>query len=483
MAENLEQTMGRQGDSSTPPVAAVNAPRDADTKAAPPEPPTRATPPIHLPNELLVQILEYVSHTTTPQTAQTTLASCCLLSRQWYTCAVPFLYAHPHLYGANFDPFVRSICPSINVGIRHSPLAELVKRLDMSGLVHQGSKSVTARLLGRVKGDVESFVAPVASFGSSCMPPLGKCLHLQHLDLSLVSESPALPDLLRTVSRLDELRSFKLPRSAGFGAHYKPSAFPALAWPPKLENLSLSGGIDAHFLHGVVSFPQTLKSLTLEHCPQAKSHAVMTLLRNAVRPLPRLEELTIRNMPRLGGHALDGVCFLLPNLRTLGVSVDYISEAFFDEGHFRHFKDPLDSQTMPVDFVDDGAQQTALTSAASTSTTPTSSQLHTLILTNSGNPGVEDKISPIDIMLALDEGTLPHLRVVRVAKSLRWHAKGTKEEAEALADALEEAARPPGDGREGGGVMQNRQSGVWMFDDSGIEDIRVNSAGAPLMDM
>ena len=34
----------------------------------------------------------------------------------------------------------------------------------MSGLVHNGSKSLTARLLGRVKKRLEEFVAPQASF-------------------------------------------------------------------------------------------------------------------------------------------------------------------------------------------------------------------------------------------------------------------------------------------------------------------------------
>ena len=34
----------------------------------------------------------------------------------------------------------------------------------MSSLVHNGSKSLTARLLGRVKTRLEEFVAPQASF-------------------------------------------------------------------------------------------------------------------------------------------------------------------------------------------------------------------------------------------------------------------------------------------------------------------------------
>ena len=43
-------------------------------------------------------------------------------------------------------------------------VAELVRVLDMSRLVHNGSKSLTTRILGRVKGNLEEFVAPQAPF-------------------------------------------------------------------------------------------------------------------------------------------------------------------------------------------------------------------------------------------------------------------------------------------------------------------------------
>ena len=86
-------------------------------------------------------------------------------SRALYQAATPFLYAEPIIDGSNFDAFVRAICPSVNAHIRTNGLAELVKALDMSRLVHNGSKSVTARILGRVKPNLEAFVAPQASFG------------------------------------------------------------------------------------------------------------------------------------------------------------------------------------------------------------------------------------------------------------------------------------------------------------------------------
>ena len=41
----------------------------------------------------------------------------------------------------------------------------------MSGLVHNGSKSLTARLLGRVKNNLDEFIAPQASFGYADISP------------------------------------------------------------------------------------------------------------------------------------------------------------------------------------------------------------------------------------------------------------------------------------------------------------------------
>ncbi|KAK5113178.1 hypothetical protein LTR85_010996 [Meristemomyces frigidus] len=427
-------------------------------------------PPIYLPDEIIIQVLEYI---TRLKDSQRTLASCCLLSRQWYDAAVPLLYAQPYLYGKNFDPFVRTMCPSINLHVRKSPLSELVKVLNMASLVHQGRPSLTARLLGRAKGSLEEFVAPQASFALNCLAGLSKCTKLRVLDLSLVSEAPPLPDLFKAVAHLQDLRTFRLPRSGGFGAHHKPASF---TWSPNLEDLSLSGGIDGHFLHGVVTFPQTLRSLTIEHCPQAKGYAITHLLKTAVRPLRNLQSLKIRFMPRLSSRALDDILFLLPQIQRLSLSVDYITPAIFDENHFNH---SYNKYVLPsLSGADDDDQLAAVEPLQH-------NNLRTLELTNSGDPGVEDKISPIDIMIAIDEGSLPRLRQVRVAKTLLWHSSLTASDAEALADVLIEASKRDWEdgvgvfagGGQGAGVgkrmdreEQERRkvweqvAGVWMFD-------------------
>lgn len=109
-----------------------------------------------LPHELLEQIFDSLD--------QPSLYACSLTCRSWYASSIAFLYRYPLISGANFDTFVAAICPSINAHVRHNGLASLVKVLDMSRLVHNGRKSLTARLLGRMKGSLESFIAPQATF-------------------------------------------------------------------------------------------------------------------------------------------------------------------------------------------------------------------------------------------------------------------------------------------------------------------------------
>lgn len=394
-------------------------------------------PPVHLPDEIVIQILDYVARL---DYAQTSLCSCCLLSRQWYSAAVPYLYARPWISGKNFDQFYRTIVPSVNLHIRKSPLSELVKMLDMSRLVHEGSKKTTARLLGRTKVNLEYFVAPQASFGITCFAPLSKCKHLKVLNLSFVSESPPLSELFEHIAHLDNLKSLRLPRSAGFSKI--PPSVP-LPWPPKLEDLCLSGGIDVHFLQGTVTFPQTLRSLTIEHCPGAKGHAILNLLRTAVRPLPNLDTLKLSNLPRLSDHSLEDVLLLLPGLRKLSISVDYITPAMFD----------LD---VPKDVLGMSMQDLAPGSRHLLST-DNPCRLAILELTNSGNPGIEEKITPIDVLIAVDEGTLPHLKQVRVARTLYWHQGANADDTDALADRLAEVATLNGNSEE-------LETGVWTID-------------------
>lgn len=116
----------------------------------------KACPP--LPPEVIEQILRHVSD-------QHLLYACSLTSRSWYDSAIPLLYRHPQIGSRNFNAFATVICPSKNPHIRRNGLAELVRVLDMSKLVYNSKKSLTARLLSRTKYNLEEFVAPQATFG------------------------------------------------------------------------------------------------------------------------------------------------------------------------------------------------------------------------------------------------------------------------------------------------------------------------------
>lgn len=116
---------------------------------------------VQLPLEILVQIFSYISK---GGGSQATLHAITLVSRSWYIAAVADLYHSPFITGKNFIKFTNTICPSINAHVRKSELAGFVRTLDLSRLVHEGSKSLTARILGRVKTGLEEFIAPQAFF-------------------------------------------------------------------------------------------------------------------------------------------------------------------------------------------------------------------------------------------------------------------------------------------------------------------------------
>jgi hypothetical protein len=117
---------------------------------------------IYLPPEILIHIFSYLPN---GRASQTTYHAASLVSRSWNLAATAFLYRDPDLSGKNYGAFVRTICPSTKAHIRSSPLAPHVKVLDMTKLTYDGSKSLTARVLGRLKNNLEEFYAPQVSFG------------------------------------------------------------------------------------------------------------------------------------------------------------------------------------------------------------------------------------------------------------------------------------------------------------------------------
>lgn len=172
---------------------------------------------------------------------------------------------------------------------------------------------------------------------------------------------------------------------------------------------------------------------------------IMHFLNNAVRPLPNVETLRLASLPRLTESSLDCILSVLPGLIKLSVSVDYITPTFFEISGNLEYKEYYAGNVVPREGTSRHEWRDAKVS-----------QLRTLELTASGNPGVEDKISPIDVIIAIDDGQLPNLRQVRVAKSLLWHATNTAADLEALADSLRDSAIEKG-------VVELGDVGVWTF--------------------
>jgi hypothetical protein len=350
---------------------------------------------ILLPSEIISHIISYIPRRSN---TQSTFWSCTLVSRAWYAASIALLYERPYLNGGNFNPFVSTVCPSKNAHIRESALAHLVRKLDMGELVHNSSRSLTARLLGRLKGNIEEFVAPQASFAINSFAALSKCTRLRHLDLSLISASISNKLLFQTLKPLLNLETLFFPRSS---SHDEDREEKAYSWPQRLKALHLAGGIDDFFLRThLVNAPKSLERLSIQHCPQVYAQ---TLLGALTTLGPQLRHLTIRHpMSKFQTGVLDYIFTLCPSLEAFRVSADYISnEMFFliPKGH----------------------------------------PLRILDLDCSPQAGADVDIEAVEIYDAIEMGRLPDLRSVRASARLAWTAtEFTREVTNDLAELLEE---------------------------------------------
>ena len=120
---------------------------------------------VYLPTEVLQQVFSFLKDETD---SQRNFWACCLVCRQWYSAAVPLLYESPCLHGKNFDGFSYTVCVPAKESRRRAAAARkfalYIKHLDMGSLAYESTNSNTAALLGRVKGRLETFVAPARFF-------------------------------------------------------------------------------------------------------------------------------------------------------------------------------------------------------------------------------------------------------------------------------------------------------------------------------
>jgi hypothetical protein len=305
--------------------------------------PDQGKQPVTLPDEVIIRILDYIleqddrpgaSYVRTTQPAiQTTLSCLCLVNRQWYRNTVPHLYSTPWLYGHNFEQFVRTTCPTASDPVRRSDLAGHVKELDLRLLVHQGSKSTTARLIGRTKQSLEVFRAPRATFGINCFAALSKCTGLRILDLSGISGAVQYDDLTRTLHHLDNLEGLDTPRlvlPAGTGdAQAADREFP---WPASLSRLRMSklslntNGFMWLMFTRPKSFPcklpHTLTKLIIQDAA-VTCHDMFTALRDDA---PELKDLTLTNCNNI--REIETILEYGRKLERLCVSINLIADHF-----------------------------------------------------------------------------------------------------------------------------------------------------------
>lgn len=326
-------------------------------------------------------------------------------------------YCYPKITSRNYIKFATTISPS-STNVKYSPLSSFVRRLDLSHIVHEGKPSFTARLLRRTHNSLEEFVAPQASFAYICLVALGHCKKLRLLDLSLVSQSISLEALFAHIQDLPDLLTLKFPRSSALDRGKM-----EFRWPAQIEKFSLAGGISNSFLI-TATIPTTLRELQISHCPFARDASIRNLLN---RLSQQLTSLSIGyGIPCLPYNALDKIFVMCPSLTKLLVAVDYISCHMFDEEN-----------------------------------TPVGHPLRRLDLESSGTLGVEHKVTPDEVFIAVAEERLSELRVVRVSKRLGWMSRNPSNVVD-LVDLLE-AKR---DERVGDGERRDTEEtvGVWEFD-------------------
>ncbi|CAN6595714.1 hypothetical protein TRVA0_001S01640 [Trichomonascus vanleenenianus] len=329
--------------------------------------------------------------------------------RDWYSVGVERLYREPKLTSSNFATFVEAISKSAVRGpgrlkTQHKDLGQLVKVLDLRNIIQSGKNSYVSKVLRRCSSSLQVFIAPQTSFGYAPLVSLKSCARLRTLDLSLVSETVDLRVLFMAIANTQQLERLDFPRSSVFCEQYEHD------WPENLWNLGLSGGISNEFLHRT-KFPATITHLTVSHCPFVQSEPLRQLFQ---RLGPHLESLRVLYpMPALRPNTLDSVLKLCPKLRSLTVSIDYVS---------RYFLSPVNLQYNAFGNV-------------------IPHPLKFLTMESTGMLGQSHKIDADDISLAILDDIVPNLTHVRVSCRLGWNANA--EEMQELAEILED---------QGGGV-------------------------------
>ena len=296
----------------------------SDEQLTPVEPPALAMP-LELPPEVMLHIAGCIRQGPNRE-AQFALHSLCLVNHAWNRVAVELLYQRPYLEGFRFDLFVRTVCPEKLPTKAHRALAGLVKELDLARLVHQSSKSITARLLRRTKAKLASFRAPRASFGINAWAPLSKCTTLTQLDLSVLSEQVSYNVMADAVCPLVHLIFLNMPRCA---MPTGPEDSIVVKWPPRLEALRIAGAINDRliraFTRHATKFPSSLLSLSIAQSAFFDVSDLGPFLRALGHQLLALE---LSVMGRIVPGELNAVLDWCPGIVHLAIDIGMIDAGF-----------------------------------------------------------------------------------------------------------------------------------------------------------
>ncbi|EED20190.1 F-box domain protein [Talaromyces stipitatus ATCC 10500] len=293
---------------------------------------TTRTEPIYIPTEIILQIVSRLDRSLRGQERQRTLYNICLVSHQWYSVALSFLYSRPRLEKGNaYRKFTDVLCPPAGLpktSKDYKDLGGLVRRLNLSRLVHHSSNSMTARLIGRVRENLEVFIAPAAGFSVNCLSPLSKCTNLRYLDLSLVHEPLSFESIIKSIRSMKRLITFRSPASMRithepFSKH---TEYPK--WPPNLTTLQLSGTIETSSMD-TFHWPENITQLCLKNC-LTLSLEVMTAILSNPQLGTKLKRLTISTYNRgLQPECIHLIPAFLPNLVFLSIPGDLVQDMFF----------------------------------------------------------------------------------------------------------------------------------------------------------
>ena len=135
-------------------------------------------------------------------------------------------------------------------------------------------------------------------------------------------------DLFRSMSRLNNLQTFHLPRASTQDedviviAKYLRTE---KRWPPNLRELHVSGGIRPFSFCYLNTIPSGVTSLTIKDAPHLTLDSIMHFLDQKGSQLRQMEILApIPKLADAGGPSLYEILNLTPNLTKLKISTDFI---------------------------------------------------------------------------------------------------------------------------------------------------------------